>query len=109
MAEDRNQVLTEMVFEKVGQNRVIGNMELEALIAIPVFIHDFLCMQFLSSNICLARFWPLIKILGIDSSLWRKSYLLYSLKIKGKSELTELKARDASCPKGKKMVMLYRE
>lgn len=26
-------------------NRVIGNMELEPLIAIPVFIHDFLCMH----------------------------------------------------------------
>ena len=25
-------------------NRVIGNMELEALIAIPVFIHDFLIL-----------------------------------------------------------------
>ena len=26
-------------------NRVIGNMELEPLIAIPVFIHDFLCVH----------------------------------------------------------------
>lgn len=26
-------------------NRVIGNMEVEALIAIPVFIHDFLCIH----------------------------------------------------------------
>ena len=26
-------------------NRVIGNMELETLIAIPVFIHDFLCIH----------------------------------------------------------------
>ena len=26
-------------------NRVIGNMELEPLIAIPVFIHDFLCLH----------------------------------------------------------------
>lgn len=26
-------------------NRVIGNMELESLIAIPVFIHDFLCIH----------------------------------------------------------------
>ena len=26
-------------------NRVIGNMELEPLIAIPVFIHDFLCIH----------------------------------------------------------------
>lgn len=26
-------------------NRVIGNMELEPLIAIPIFIHDFLCIQ----------------------------------------------------------------
>ena len=28
-----------------GYNRVIGNMELEPLIAIPVFIHDFLCIH----------------------------------------------------------------
>lgn len=26
-------------------NRVIGNMEVEPLIAIPVFIHDFLCIH----------------------------------------------------------------
>ena len=26
-------------------NKVIGNMELEALIAIPIFIHDFLCIH----------------------------------------------------------------
>ena len=26
-------------------NRVIGNMELETLIAIPVFVHDFLCIH----------------------------------------------------------------
>ena len=26
-------------------NRVIGNMEIESLIAIPVFIHDFLCIH----------------------------------------------------------------
>ena len=26
-------------------NRVIGNMELEPLIAIPVFVHDFLCIH----------------------------------------------------------------
>ncbi len=26
-------------------NRVIGNMELEPLIAIPIFIHDFLCIH----------------------------------------------------------------
>ncbi len=28
-----------------GYNRVIGNMELEPLIAIPIFIHDFLCIH----------------------------------------------------------------
>ncbi|WP_033121774.1 Fic family protein [Oscillibacter sp. ER4] len=26
-------------------NKVIGNMELEPLIAIPIFIHDFLCIH----------------------------------------------------------------
>jgi Fic family protein len=32
-------------------NRVIGNMELEPLIAIPIFIHDFLCIHpFLDGN-----------------------------------------------------------
>ena len=29
----------------IEYNRVIGNMELEPLIAIPVFIHDFLCIH----------------------------------------------------------------
>ena len=29
----------------VEYNRVIGNMELEPLIAIPIFIHDFLCIH----------------------------------------------------------------
>ena len=38
---------TEEALEKICQeyNRVIGNMEVEPLIAIPVFIHDFLCIH----------------------------------------------------------------
>ena len=33
-------------------NRVIGNMELEPLIAIPVFIHDFLCIHPFNDGNC---------------------------------------------------------
>ncbi|MBQ2819096.1 MAG: Fic family protein [Clostridia bacterium] len=38
---------TAEALDKICQeyNRVIGNMELEPLIAIPVFIHDFLCIH----------------------------------------------------------------
>lgn len=38
---------TEEVIDRICEeyNRVIGNMELEPLIAIPVFIHDFLCIH----------------------------------------------------------------
>ena len=38
---------TPMALEKICEeyNRVIGNMEVEPLIAIPVFIHDFLCIH----------------------------------------------------------------
>lgn len=37
-------------------NRVIGNLELEPLIAIPVFIHDFLCIHpFNDGNGCMSR------------------------------------------------------
>ena len=38
---------TKEAFERICEeyNRVIGNMEVEPLIAIPVFIHDFLCIH----------------------------------------------------------------
>lgn len=38
---------TEEALDKICEeyNRVIGNLELEPLIAIPVFIHDFLCIH----------------------------------------------------------------
>ena len=38
---------TAEALDKICQeyNRIIGNMELEPLIAIPVFIHDFLCIH----------------------------------------------------------------
>ena len=38
---------TAEALDKICQeyNRVIGNMELEPLIAIPVFVHDFLCIH----------------------------------------------------------------
>lgn len=38
---------TPEAFDRICEeyNRVIGNMELEPLIAIPVFIHDFLCIH----------------------------------------------------------------
>lgn len=38
---------TPEAFDKICEeyNRVIGNMELEPLIAVPIFIHDFLCIH----------------------------------------------------------------
>ena len=38
---------TPEALEKICEeyNRVIGNLEVEPLIAIPVFIHDFLCIH----------------------------------------------------------------
>ena len=38
---------TPLALDKICEeyNRVIGNMEIEPLIAIPVFIHDFLCIH----------------------------------------------------------------
>ena len=38
---------TTMALDRICEeyNRVIGNMELEPLIAIPIFIHDFLCIH----------------------------------------------------------------
>ena len=41
-------------------NRVIGNMELEPLIAIPVFIHDFLCIHPLTLKLEL-QFEPMLQ------------------------------------------------
>ena len=39
-------------------NRVIGNMDVEPLIAIPIFIHDFLCIHpFLDGNGRTGRLW----------------------------------------------------
>ena len=38
---------TEEALERICEeyNRVVGNMELEPLLAIPIFIHDFLCIH----------------------------------------------------------------
>ena len=38
---------TEEALDKICEeyNKVIGNLELEPLIAIPIFIHDFLCIH----------------------------------------------------------------
>ena len=38
---------TPEALDRIGEeyNRVIGNMEVEPLIVIPVFIHDFLCIH----------------------------------------------------------------
>lgn len=51
-------------------NRVIGNMELEPLIAIPVFIHDFLCIHpFNDGNGRMSRLMTLL-------TLYRAGYLV---------------------------------
>ena len=51
---------TPKALEKICEeyNRVIGNLEVEPLIAIPVFIHDFLCIHpFNDGNGRMARLW----------------------------------------------------
>ena len=51
-------------------NRVIGNMEVEPLIVIPVFIHDFLCIHpFNDGNGRMSRL--LTTLLLYRSGFWR--------------------------------------
>ena len=67
-------------------NRVIGNMELEPLIAIPVFIHDFLCIHpFNDGNGRMSRL--LTTLLLYRSGFYVGKYISLEAKIAGNKEL----------------------
>lgn len=67
-------------------NRVIGNMELEPLIAIPVFIHDFLCIHpFNDGNGRMSRL--LTTLLLYRSGLYVGKYISLEAKIAKDKEL----------------------
>lgn len=61
-------------------NRVIGNMEVEPLIAIPIFIHDFLCIHpFNDGNGRMSR--PLTTLLLYRSGFYIGRYISLEAKI----------------------------
>ena len=67
-------------------NRVIGNMELEPLIAIPVFIHDFLCIHpFNDGNGRMSRL--LTTLLLYRSGFYVGKYISLEAKIAGNKDL----------------------
>ena len=67
-------------------NRVIGNMELEPLIAIPVFIHDFLCIHpFNDGNGRLSRL--LTTLLLYRSGFYVGKYISLEAKISKNKDL----------------------
>ena len=67
-------------------NRVIGNMELEPLIAIPVFIHDFLCIHpFNDGNGRMSRL--LTTLLLYRSSFYVGKYISLEAKIAKNKDL----------------------
>lgn len=67
-------------------NRVIGNMELEPLIAIPVFIHDFLCIHpFNDGNGRMSRL--LTTLLLYRSGFYVGKYVSLEAKIAKKKDL----------------------
>lgn len=67
-------------------NRVIGNMELEPLIAIPVFIHDFLCIHpFNDGNGRMSRL--LTTLLLYRSGFYVGKYISLEAKIAKKKDL----------------------
>ena len=67
-------------------NRVIGNMELEPLIAIPVFIHDFLCIHpFNDGNGCMSRL--LTTLLLYRSGFYVGKYISLEAKIEKHKDL----------------------
>ena len=67
-------------------NRVIGNMELEPLIAIPVFIHDFLCIHpFNDGNGRMSRL--LTTLLLYRSDFYVGKYISLEAKIAKNKEL----------------------
>lgn len=67
-------------------NRVIGNMELEPLIAIPVFIHDFLCIHpFNDGNGRMSRL--LTTLLLYRSGFYVGKYISFEAKIAKNKDL----------------------
>ena len=67
-------------------NRVIGNLELEPLIAIPVFIHDFLCIHpFNDGNGCMSRL--LTTLLLYRSGFYVGKYISLEAKIAKNKDL----------------------
>lgn len=67
-------------------NRVIGNMELEPLIAIPIFIHDFLCIhQFNDGNGRMSRL--LTTLLLYRSGFYVGKYISLEAKIAKNEDL----------------------
>ena len=67
-------------------NRVIGNLELEPLIAIPVFIHDFLCIHpFNDGNGRMSRL--LTTLLLYRSGFYVGKYISLESKIAGNKDL----------------------
>ena len=67
-------------------NRVIGNLELEPLIAIPVFIHDFLCIHpFNDGNGRMSRL--LTTLLLYRSGFYVGKYISLEAKIAGNKDL----------------------
>lgn len=67
-------------------NRVIGNLELESLIAIPVFIHDFLCIHpFNDGNGRMSRL--LTTLLLYRSGFYIGKYISLEAKIAGNKDL----------------------
>ena len=67
-------------------NRVIGNLELEPLIAIPVFIHDFLCIHpFNDGNGRMSRL--LTTLLLYRSGFFVGKYISLEAKIAGNKDL----------------------
>ena len=93
-------------------NRVIGNMELEPLIAVPVFIHDFLCIHpFNDGNGRMSRL--LTTLLLYRSGFYVSKYISLEAKITKAKDLSYdafSRSQDGwheSCGDGKKGNLLY--
>ena len=89
-------------------NRVIGNMELEPLIAIPVFIHDFLCIHpFNDGNGRMSRL--LTTLLLYRSGFYVGRYISLEAKIEKSKDLyyDALAASQAGWLEGREDVMPF--
>jgi len=79
---------TEEALDKICEeyNKVIGNLELEPLIAIPTFIHDFLCIHpFNNGNGRMSRL--LTTLLLYRSGFYVGKYISLEAKIAGSKDL----------------------